>query len=79
MYASLEKDDKGLILILSADNTRFLNHSDNPNIACPDPFTLIAIRDIKKDEELTINYRTIDENMKHYNGSLEEYFKKMDL
>ena len=48
--------------ILCADNARFLNHSDTPNLSGGDsPEEIdIALRDIQKDEELTVNYREFD-------------------
>jgi uncharacterized protein len=50
--------------ILSFDHARFINHSDDPNIR-PDYekhrcAVGIAVREIAKDEELTINYREIE-------------------
>jgi SET domain-containing protein len=39
------------------DYTAFLNHSDNPNI--DEDFK--AVRDIKSGEEITVDYRNIDE------------------
>jgi uncharacterized protein len=50
--------------ILSFDHARFINHSDDPNIR-PDYekhrcAVGIAVREIRKDEELTINYREIE-------------------
>ncbi len=50
--------------ILSFDHARFINHSDDPNIR-PD-YTKhrcavgVAVRDIGKGEELTIDYREIE-------------------
>lgn len=35
---------------------RFINHSDNPNIVYYDDFTVVALRDIGKGEELLHNY-----------------------
>lgn len=76
-YASLEKDLNGdTVLMLSADNSKYINHSDNPNLVCVDLNTVVAKNDIFENDELTLDYRTIDENMKNYNGSLEEYFEK---
>ena len=34
----------------------FMNHSCNPNLGLLDEVTLVAIRDIKPNEELTIDY-----------------------
>lgn len=39
---------------------RFLNHSCNPNAAIVGTKTLIARRDIEKDEEITIDYSMTD-------------------
>lgn len=38
------------------DYSDFINHSCNPNIGMDDCLTIIAIRDIKKDEELVCDY-----------------------
>lgn len=62
-YAS--QNPKTLRYMLCADNARFFNHSDNPNTACvPDPdsdeLMDIAAKDIQSGEELTIDYRTFD-------------------
>jgi uncharacterized protein len=47
--------------ILSADNDRFTNHSDNPNeIIVKDTGDTVAARDIVIGEEMTINYYTFD-------------------
>ncbi|HXV37719.1 MAG TPA: SET domain-containing protein [Myxococcota bacterium] len=54
--------------VLCADNARFLNHSDDPNVCCyllptPNDEDLdVAVRDIEKGEELTINYKEYDGN-----------------
>ena len=46
---------------LNTDNARFINHSKNPNIKSLGEFNInIAMRKIKKGEELTIDYTTID-------------------
>jgi hypothetical protein len=39
----------------------YLNHSDAPNVKCDENFDFIAIREIKKDEEITADYLTYDE------------------
>ena len=46
--------------ILSADNDRFTNHSDNPNTSPLPNGKMVAIKDIKKGEEITSNYYEID-------------------
>ncbi|MFX1252828.1 MAG: SET domain-containing protein [Promethearchaeota archaeon] len=38
------------------DPTYFMNHSCDPNVWMKDEVTLVARRDIKRDEELTIDY-----------------------
>jgi len=35
---------------------RFINHSSEPNVAYYDDFTVVALRDIGPNEELTHNY-----------------------
>ena len=35
---------------------RFINHSSKPNVVYYDDFTVVALRDIKPDEELTHDY-----------------------
>lgn len=53
------------LFILCCDDARFLNHSETPNLG-PD-YTLerhgvdIALRDIREGEELTVDYRAIEE------------------
>lgn len=39
----------------------FLNHSTKPNIGCVGEYKFIALRDINEGEELTIDYREIDD------------------
>jgi hypothetical protein len=39
----------------------YLNHSDKPNVYCDDEYRFIAKRNIKKGEELTVNYNTYSE------------------
>ena len=53
--------------VYSIDNTRFTNHSTNPNIAEDEKLSegdaeicTIATRDIQMGEEMTIDYRAID-------------------
>lgn len=36
----------------------YLNHSDQPNVVCDDHFEFVASRDIRKGEELTVDYET---------------------
>jgi uncharacterized protein len=53
--------------ILCFDDTRFLNHSDNPNLISNDPGDEIdvAARDIQRGEELTVNYREFDADVEY--------------
>jgi hypothetical protein len=55
--------------VLSVDDARFVNHSDNPNLVGVypqgDPEGIdAAARDIRKGEELTSDYRTFDEEFR---------------
>lgn len=65
--------------VYSIDNTRFTNHSTNPNIAEDEKLSegdeeicTVATRDIQIGEEMTIDYRAIDVVDE---GSNEEYLK----
>lgn len=50
--------------ILSGDHACFMNHSSEPNTGLPtgarEPFTTVALRDIKDGEELTCDYLAFD-------------------
>ena len=50
---ALNKDEEDKIKL-------YENHSCNPNVGLHGEITFIAMRDIKKDEELTIDYAFID-------------------
>jgi SET domain-containing protein len=41
----------------------YLNHSEDPNVGCKieEDYEFYALRDIKPDEELTVDYRTFSE------------------
>lgn len=41
-------------------NLKYINHADNPNACYYDDLTVVAIRDIAADEEITHNYETAD-------------------
>tara|TARA_S200002703_G_scaffold151840_1_gene151654 strand:- start:956 stop:1306 length:351 start_codon:yes stop_codon:yes gene_type:complete len=56
-YAFESNLDKN-ILILGIDNEKYMNHSDTPNI----DENGYALKDIKIDEELTVDYKKIDKN-----------------
>ncbi len=45
---------------------KYLNHSCNPSSAVKGNVTLIAIRDIKKDEEITVDYSIIEADTRWY-------------
>ncbi|MEZ0209118.1 MAG: SET domain-containing protein, partial [Candidatus Paceibacterota bacterium] len=48
------------------DMTRFANHSENPNLQQlynEKGYYIVALRDIEKDEELTINYSDFKGNL----------------
>jgi hypothetical protein len=46
--------------VICGDNARFINHSDNPNLAEEDYKPSIAQRTIEKDEEIVCNYFLFD-------------------
>ncbi len=50
-------------LVLSCDDGRFMNHSDNPNTTESPPTVIRANRDIKVGEELTCDYRVFDHEL----------------
>ena len=64
----IEQDGTVLILEHGLNNLNisfFVNNSDAPNLYTPDEgFTFITLRNIKKDEELTVSYVTYDEKYK---------------
>lgn len=64
-YSYYQKSMNGLIFCL--DNSRFVNHADTPNLGAPSSSSTlapgkhsIALRSIKKGEELTENYGSYD-------------------
>jgi hypothetical protein len=52
-------DSERMKYILSSDNSKYMNHSNNPNMT-PDGDCDIACKDIFKNEEITCNYFTFD-------------------
>lgn len=50
--------------VLTGDNDRFTNHSDNPNSKCigfgSNAEITVALRDIAQNEEITVDYREIE-------------------
>jgi hypothetical protein len=55
-YACYEEHKKRFVL--SSDDDRFSNHSDNPNTV-PDQDTMVAIKDIRPGDEITCDYRQV--------------------
>lgn len=64
-YYWTDKDNNYMIPI---DDSRFINHSANPNIVDSDDNTCVASKNIKQGEELTIDYKTLvpKENWENY-------------
>ncbi len=59
--AYIEVFQGGEVMVLCADNAKFVNHSDHPNlIDSQDGMLEYAAWDISVDEELTCNYYTSD-------------------
>lgn len=54
-YAFPHPEDRA-VLVYEVDNSRFMNHSENPNIDFSDFAQGVAIRDIAAGEEMTCNY-----------------------
>lgn len=55
--------DKNTWICLDKDDpVIFTNHSCNPNAFIKNKFELYALRDIKKDEEITFDYGTTEED-----------------
>lgn len=51
--------------VVSADDARFLNHSDSPNLRTfAEPDIDVALRDIQIGEELFEDYREFDESIR---------------
>ena len=47
---------------LVRNDLRYINHDDQPNAAYYDDLTVVALRDIAADEEITHNYEGADED-----------------
>lgn len=58
--------------VLCGDDARFFNHSSNNNCDDSQPNVTVAMYDIKKGEELTVDYRT-------FYGNLEEHLHLNDV
>jgi len=50
--------------ILNKNKTKYTNHSCNPNAGLKKGIRIIALKNIKKDEEITIDYDTLEYNWK---------------
>ena len=48
--------------ILNSTFTKYANHSCNPNCGLKEGIKLVSMRDIKKGEEITIDYDTLEYN-----------------
>lgn len=59
-YTYAEQRQGRKVYILSADNSRHMNHSDQPNVISLDSIHDIAARDIAEGEELTCDYYAFD-------------------
>ena len=55
-------DSKMCGWIRASDNANWMNHSDEPNLDVPNYYIHIANRDIKKGEELTLDYDKIGDD-----------------
>ena len=55
-----EREPGSKILVLGIDNEKYLNHSDDPSV----DDNGIALKDIKIGDEITIDYRDFDDNIK---------------
>ena len=53
---------------LPLDNSRFFNHSDNPNTFQDEHGNSIALFDINTNEEITVNYADFDAGEGHFNA-----------
>ena len=53
--------------IKACDNANWMNHSDKPNLNSPTYYTHIANQNINKGEELTVDYRQIEDDVKEIN------------
>lgn len=64
IYAYSPLNDTKKIYILCVDHARHMNHSDSPNLAETPEGTNVALRDIKKGEELTCDYHEFDRDVR---------------
>lgn len=78
-YAFLSKKSGKYVFCI--DNSRFTNHSTNPNIKVDAKLSYgdgelcsVAVNDIQIGDEMTVDYRTIDQADE---SSTEDYLKKI--
>lgn len=80
-YAYL--NSRTLKYVLCFDDARFFNHSENPNVIGIDDVNEeeginIAVRDINKNEELTVDYKQYDADFDNKMKKDEEPRRKYD-
>ena len=61
------------ILVLGIDNEKYLNHSDNPSVNDEG----IALKNIKIGDEITIDYKDFDDNIKTWLTWMQTYHQSM--
>ena len=61
------------ILVLGIDNEKYLNHSDNPSVNDEG----IALKNIKIGDEITIDYKDFDDNIKTWLTRMHTYHQSM--
>lgn len=62
IYAYSPLSDNKKTYILCADHARHMNHSEDPNLLETPEGNNVALRDIKRGEELTCDYRQFDKD-----------------
>lgn len=61
IHCSVEMRDGREMFAFSTDDSKYMNHSDKPNLLeSPDGLIEYAVRDISAGEELTCNYHVFD-------------------
>lgn len=69
VYAYSPMSEAEKTYILCADHARHMNHSENPNLDETPEGLNVALRDIKKGEELTCNYKQFDKDASYKLGT----------
>ena len=77
--AVYDEDEDAYCLV--ADNVRFINHSEYSNCGetvntTDEGLELFALRDIKKDEEITLNYNEMEEGSDDFTNEKQQTFNK---